>query len=79
MTIDRCHVVRRLCDARDWAQYIHDTLSQDEPHEPGKQALLEGMTDPDELRALRDASRALAERLRALAKGLLAESVVEGR
>ena len=75
MTVDRDHVVRRLCDARDWAQYVHDTLAQDEPHEPGKQKLLEGMADPDELRALQAESRDLAERLRTLAERLMSVSV----
>lgn len=75
MTVDHDHVVRRICDARDWAQYVHDTLDRDEPHEPGKQKLLEGMTSPDELRALQDESRGLAERLRRLAERLMSVGV----
>jgi hypothetical protein len=73
--IDRDHVVRRLCDARDWAVYVHDTLTQDERHEPGKQKVLEGMTDADELRVLQAESRALAERIRSLTERLMAQPV----
>jgi hypothetical protein len=75
MSIDRDHVLRRLCDARDWARYVHDTLTLDEAHEPGKQALLEAMTAPEELRALQAESRALADRLRLLADRLLSVQV----
>lgn len=73
--IHRDHVVRRLCDARDWAQYVHDTLTQDEPHESGKQALLEGMADDDELRLLQSQSRELADRLRRLSERFLSQPV----
>ncbi len=75
MSVDRDHVVRRLCDARDWAQYVHDTLTQDEAHEAGKQKLLEGMTEADELRVLQAESRDLADRLRKLAERLLSVGV----
>lgn len=75
MSIDREHVVRRLCDARDWAQYVRDTLTQDEAHEPGKQKLLEGLADAGELRALQAQSRDLADRLRTLAERLMSVGV----
>lgn len=71
-TVDRDHVLRRLCDARDWALYVRDTLTRDEPHETGKQRLLEGMADPAELRALQALSRDLSEGLRKVAERLLA-------
>lgn len=70
MRIDRDHVVRRLCDAREWALYVQAGLTQDERYEPGKQELLEGLADPAELRALQDASRELADRLGALVEQL---------
>ncbi len=73
--VDRDHVVRRLCDARDWAQYVRDTLTRDEPHEPGKQERLEGMTDAGELRVLQARSRDLADRLRDLAERLMSQPV----
>jgi hypothetical protein len=75
MPVDRDHVLRRLCDARDWAQYVHDTLTLDEAHEAGKQRVLEGMTAPEELRALQAESRALADRLRLLADRFLSVQV----
>lgn len=75
MTVDRDHVVRRLCDARDWAQYVHDTLAHDEAHEPGKQRLLERLTDAAELHALQAESRDLADRLRKLAERLMSVGV----
>lgn len=66
MTVDRDHVARRLCDAREWALYIHAALTRDERYEPGKQELLEALADAPELRALQDESRVLAGRLDAL-------------
>ncbi len=60
---DREHGVRRLKELRDWADYIVQSLSADQPYERGKLDVLRQMLGPEGLEdALREA-RSLAERL----------------
>ena len=42
---DREHVVKRLKELRDWADYIVQSLSSDQPYEQGKLDLLRPMTE----------------------------------
>jgi hypothetical protein len=37
---DRCHVLKRLRELRDWAAYIRDSVTRDQPYEEGKMDLL---------------------------------------
>ena len=66
MVVDARHVVRRLAELRDWAEYVHESLMRDQPYEEGKiEALLE-LAPANELEELRASSFFLARRLSAL-------------
>ena len=60
---DRVHVLRRLRDLRDWARFIHESLSADQPFETGKRDLLEAYLGEAFLREFNADSLSLAERL----------------
>jgi len=60
---DRVHVLRRLRDLRDWARYIHESLTADQPYETGKRNLLEAYLGEAFLREFDSDSRSLADRL----------------
>jgi hypothetical protein len=63
---DRVHVLRRLRDLRDWARFIHDSLTADQPFETGKRELLEAYMGEAFLREFDSESRSLADRLDAM-------------
>lgn len=63
---DRVHVLRRLRDLRDWARFIHDSLTADQPFETGKRELLEAYMGEAFLREFDSDSRSLADRLDAM-------------
>ena len=60
---DRVHVLRRLRDLRDWARFIHESLSADQPFETGKRDLLEAYMGETFLREFDADSLSLVERL----------------
>lgn len=60
---NREHVVKRLKELRDWADYIVQSLSTDQPYERGKMDLLPQVVGPEDLHDLREEARTLAERL----------------
>jgi len=60
---DRVHVLRRLRDLRDWARFIHESLSSDQPFETGKRDLLEAYLGEAFLHEFDSDSRSLADRL----------------
>ena len=60
---DRVHVLRRLRDLRDWARYIHESLTADQPFETGKRDLLEAYMGAAFLHEFDSDSRSLADRL----------------
>ena len=60
---DREHVVKRLKELRDWADYIVQSLSSDQPYEQGKLDLLRQMTGAEDLADAREEARAVADRL----------------
>ena len=66
MEVDARHVVRRLAELRDWAEYVHESLVRDQPYEAGKLERLSQMAREDELHVLRTSSFFLAQRLREL-------------
>ncbi len=63
---DREHVVKRLKELRDWADYIAQSLSSDQPYEQGKLDLLRQMVGAEDLTDAREEARALADRLERL-------------
>jgi hypothetical protein len=66
--VDETHVLRRLSELRDWAAYIHESLTEDQRYERGKLALLERQIGSEALKLVREEARVLLERLRALAR-----------
>ncbi len=60
---DRVHVLQRLRDLRDWAHFIHDSMSMDQPYETGKQDLLQAYMGDEFLREFANDSASLARRL----------------
>lgn len=60
---DRVHVLRQLRDLRDWARFIHESLSADQPFESGKRNLLEAYLGEAFLREFDSDARNLADRL----------------
>ena len=60
---NRDHVVKRLKELRDWADYIVQSLSADQPYERGKMDLLKQVVGLEDLDDLRNEARSLAERL----------------
>lgn len=60
---DRVHVLQRLRDLRDWAHFIHDSISMDQPYETGKQDLLQAYMGDEFLREFVSDSASLAKRL----------------
>jgi hypothetical protein len=70
--VDREHVLARLHEVRGWADYIAESLSADLPYEEGKQALLEELSPPGDLRTAREEAHRLSSRLAALIESLQA-------
>ena len=60
---DRVHVLQRLRDLRDWARFIHESLSEDQPFEMGKRDLLQAYMGETFLREFNSDSASLADRL----------------
>jgi hypothetical protein len=60
---DRVHVLQRLRDLREWARFIHESVSENQPFEQGKRELLEAYMGADFLRAFDSDSSSLADRL----------------
>lgn len=60
---DRVHVLQRLRDLRDWARFIHESLSSDQPFETGKRDLLEAYMGEAFLREFDSDSLSIADRL----------------
>jgi hypothetical protein len=63
---DRVHVLQRLRDLRDWAHFIHDSMSMDQPYETGKQDLLQAYVGDEFLREFGSDSASLAKRLESI-------------
>ena len=60
---DRVHVLQRLRDLRDWARFIHESVSADQSFESGKRDLLEAYMGEEFLREFDSDSSGLADRL----------------
>lgn len=63
---DRVHVLQRLRDLRDWATFIHESMSMDQPYEIGKQDLLQAYMGDEFLRDFASDSASLAKRLESM-------------
>jgi hypothetical protein len=68
--VDRDYVERQLNELMNWADYLHLTLTMDQPHEPGKLRLLEALAPELELDQLRFELRTVRYRLENLAANL---------
>ena len=60
---DRVHVLQRLRDLRDWARFIHESISEDQAFENGKRDLLQAYMGEEFLRAFDGDSASIADRL----------------
>jgi hypothetical protein len=74
MAVDARHVVRRLAELRDWAEYVHESLMTDQPYEDGKLQRLSELANAEELRTIQAASYFLSRRLSALLARVAVES-----
>jgi hypothetical protein len=63
---DRVHVLQQLRGLRDWAYFIHDSMSMDQPYETGKQDLLQAYMGEEFLRGFVTDSASLAKRLESI-------------
>ena len=60
---DRVHVLQRLRDLRDWAHFIQDSMTMDQPYETGKQDLLLAYMGEEFLREFANDSAGLVRRI----------------
>jgi hypothetical protein len=60
---DRVHVLQRLRDLRDWARFIHESVTGDQPFESGKRDLLSVYMGEEFLKIFGDDSASIVERL----------------
>ena len=72
---DRVHVLRRLRDLRDWARFIHESLTADQPFETGKRNLLEAYLGEAFLHEFDSDARSLADRLDVMIRRIEASAV----
>jgi len=64
---DNKHVARRLQELLGWADYIVESLVQDQRYEQGKREVLERLVEQNVLRELRELSWSLREKLHLVA------------
>jgi hypothetical protein len=76
---DRVHVLQRLRDLRDWAHFIHDSTTMDQPYETGKQDLLLAYMGEEFLREFANDSASLAQRIEAMIEKIEASAAPAGR
>ena len=60
---DRVHVLQRLRDLRDWARFIHESITEDQAWENGKRGLLHAYMGEEFLREFDVDSASIADRL----------------
>lgn len=60
---DRLHVLKRVRDLGEWARFIHESISADQPYESGKRDLLLAYAGETLLTEMSRLSLGLAERL----------------
>jgi hypothetical protein len=60
---DRVHVLQRLRDLRDWARFIRESVTEDQPFESGKRDLLSAYMGEEFLRLFGEDSAGIVERL----------------
>ena len=76
---DRVHVLQRLRDLRDWAHFIHDSMTMDQPYETGKQDLLVAYMGEEFLREFAADSASLARRLELVIEKVEASAAPAGK
>ena len=76
---DRVHVLQRLRDLRDWAHFIHDSITMDQPYETGKQDLLLAYMGEEFLREFANDSASLARRIERMIEKIEASAAPAGR
>ena len=76
---DRVHVLQRLRDLRDWAHFIHDSITMDQPYETGKQDLLVAYLGDEFLREFANDSASLARRIELMIEKVEASAAPAGK
>ena len=76
---DRVHVLQRLRDLRDWAHFIHDSVTMDQPYETGKQDLLAAYLGDEFLREFAADSASLARRIDVMIEKIEASAAPAGK
>jgi len=71
-TIDanQTHLLKRMMELRDWAEFIEASVTRDQSFEIGKYRLLMELADPRALRDVQDRSKVLLIALNRLIEGL---------
>ncbi len=70
VSMNREYIEYRLHELKEWADYLHLSLTMDQPNEPGKLRLLEALASPEELETLRFELRTVKYRLENLTANL---------
>ncbi len=70
VSVNREYIEGRLHELKEWADYLHLSLTMDQPDEPGKLRLLEALASPEELEKIRFELRTVRYRLENLAANL---------
>ena len=76
---DRVHVLQRLRDLRDWAHFIQDSMTADQPYETGKQDLLLAYMGEEFLREFANDSASLARRIELVIEKIEASAAPAGQ
>lgn len=76
---DRVHVLQRLRDLRDWARFIHESVSENQSFEQGKRELLEAYMGTEFLREFDSDSSSLADRLERIIERIEASALPASR
>jgi hypothetical protein len=69
------HLLKRMMEIRDWADYIEQTVTRDQPFETGKFRLLIELADPKVLREVQDRVRVLQISINRLIESLRKSTV----
>lgn len=69
-TVDREYIARQLKDLSEWADFLHLSVTMDQPFERGKVRLLESLLPTTELTELRTELRRVHYRLTTLSANL---------
>lgn len=59
VAVNHTHLLKRMMELRDWAEYIETSVTKDQSYEVGKQALLSDLVEPRLLQDVQARARVL--------------------